>query len=71
MGDDAGMNMSTIDDLQAAKPLGPTALLELTHELEEQLRIWNLRMAIAGEDVTAEIVEALAKLRAFLSDKPR
>lgn len=64
------MNVSTIDDLQTAKPIGPAALIELTHELEEQLRVWSLRMAIAGEDVTAEIIEALAKLRPFLSDKP-
>lgn len=64
------MRVCTTNEVQDAESDWPASLLELTHELEERLRISSLRMAIAGEDVTAEIVEVLAKLRALLIDKP-
>jgi hypothetical protein len=66
------MNVSTTDDLQAISvtPPGQATLLELTHELEKRLRVWSMRLAIAGEDATGDLLEALTTFMAFLADEP-
>jgi hypothetical protein len=48
--------------------LDPTAALELMRELEQRLRVASMRIAIEGEDLNADVLEALERLTAFVEE---
>jgi hypothetical protein len=49
--------------------LDPMAALELMRELEQRLRVASLRIAIEGDDLNGEVLEALARLSALVEQK--
>lgn len=48
--------------------LDPTAALELIRELEQRLRVASMRIAIEGEDLNADVLDALERLTAFVEE---
>jgi hypothetical protein len=48
--------------------LDPTAALELMRELEQRLRVASMRIAIEGEDINEDVLEALGRLTAFVEE---
>jgi hypothetical protein len=49
--------------------LDPVAALELMRELEQRLRIASLRIVIEGEDINADVLDALARMSALVEEK--
>lgn len=69
------MNVNTTIDIDGAEAmrlpadLDPTAALELMRELEQRLRVASMRIAIEGEDINADVLQALERLTALVEDK--
>ena len=68
------MNVNTTIDIDGAEAvrlpadLDPTAALELMRELEQRLRVASMRIAIEGEDINDDVLEALGRLTAFVEE---
>ena len=68
------MNVNTTIDIDGAEAvrlpadLDPTAALELMRELEQRLRVASMRIAIEGEDINEDVLEALGRLTAFVEE---
>jgi hypothetical protein len=60
------MNVTSTVDIGTAETVGA---LELIRELEQRLRVASLRITIEGQDINADVVDALARLSALVQDK--
>lgn len=61
------MNLNASIEMDA--PRTAAVALELVDQLQQRLRVASLRIAIEGEDVTAELLETLESLAAIAEQK--